>query len=47
MAIVVAVCYYLLPVSDRVTLRLVPTVITVGFVISVVSDIVKMRRTAS
>jgi hypothetical protein len=43
MAIVVAVCYYLLPVSDWVTFRLVPIVITVGFLFSVANDIRKMR----
>ncbi len=43
MAIVVAVCYYLFHFSDWVTFRLVPVVITVGFLISVANDVRKMR----
>jgi len=43
MAIVVAVCYYLFHFSDWVTFRLVPIVITVGFLFSVANDIRKMR----
>jgi hypothetical protein len=43
MAIVVAVCYYLFHFSDWVTFRLVPLVITVGFLITVVNDVRKMR----
>jgi hypothetical protein len=43
MAVVVAVCYYLLHFPDWVTFRLMPIVITVGFLASVANDIRKMH----
>jgi len=43
MAIVVAVCYYLIHAPDWVTFQLIPILITVGFVITVVNDVRKMR----
>ena len=39
----VAVSYYLFHFSDWVTFRLIPIVITVGFLISVANDVRKMR----
>jgi len=38
-----AVSHYLFHFSDWVTFRLIPIVITVGFLISVTNDVRKMR----
>lgn len=43
MAIVVAVCHYLFHFSGWVTFRLVPIVITVGFLFSIANEIRKMH----
>jgi hypothetical protein len=43
MAIVVAVSYYLFHAPDWVSYRLIPIVITVGFGLTVVNDVRKMR----
>lgn len=43
MAIVVAVCYYLFHFSGWVTFRLVPIVITAGFLVTVINDVRTMR----
>ncbi len=42
----VAVSYYLLNAPDWVTFRLIPIVITLGFVFSVLNDVRKMRSAA-
>jgi hypothetical protein len=47
MAIVVAVCNYLLHFPYWVSFQLVPILITAGFAVSVVNDVRKMRRPVS
>ena len=42
----VAVSYYLLQLSDWVTFRLLPIVITVGFGLTVVNDVREMCATS-
>ena len=47
MAIVVAVCNYLFHFPYWVSFQLVPILITVGFAVTVVNDVRKMRRPAA